>query len=467
MTHTDPMDPPISLDSLVDRATLRASLEPLWALTGVALRVFDSDGQPFVIFEDPNGPSAICQYVDAFELSRSSCEELVQLSRRTAVARDEQREHRCFTGALYRASELHVDGRPIGRMILGPFRAPGAQQSDRYFAGLDRRIDATLADREFQRMPSLSDAHASAVLAGARATIEGLAARGRDLAVLRAVQSAAATSPAEELARKNDELERANAHLRELDRVKGNFLATISHELKTPLTSILGYAEMLSENIGGVLSEEQRGFVGVISDRARQLLAMITSIIELARMDQGRLRGRSASVSMVDMAREVADTFVPAARKKQIVLETAIDESAPDARGDAGYLRQVLHNLVDNAMKFTPVGGVIAISVRPVQAALADPTDELVGLAVLARSQPAVEVRVSDTGVGIPQSERARVFDAFYQVDTGVARQFGGAGLGLAIVRRIVDGLGGLVRVDDTPSGKGVAMVIVLPAAID
>lgn len=464
MTQFDPMDPPVSLEALVDRGLLRASLEPLWVLTRVALRVFASDASAFVALEDGYGPPAICQYVDAFELSRSSCEELVQLTRHKPIARGERQSHRCFTGAEYRSCDLQVDGRSIGRLVVGPFRPAQESKADPFFAGLDRRIDGDFADREFARLPALTDEQVDAILRGARSTIEGFAARARDLAVLRAVQSAAQHGPAEELARKNDELERANAHLRELDRVKGNFLATISHELKTPLTSILGYAEMLSENIGGVLTEEQRGFVAVISDRARQLLAMITSIIELARMDQGRLRARATAVSVTELAREVADTFVPAARKKRITLETHIDEAAPAARADAGYLRQVLHNLVDNAMKFTPDGGTVSIEVRPTTAALVDPTDELVGLAVLAQTQPAVEVRVTDTGVGIPESERARVFDAFYQVDTGVARQFGGAGLGLAIVRRIVDGLGGIVRAEDTGSGSGVAMVVTLPA---
>ncbi len=466
MTHSDPMDPPVSLAALVDRDVVRAALEPLWTLTRVAVRVLCSDGTSFVSLDDSFGPPAICQYVDGFELSRSACEELVQLTRaRQQGARGELVAHRCFTGAEYRECELHVDGRSIGRVVVGPFRPAGTRRAEPVFAGLDRRIDGEFADRELLRLPELTHEQVDAMLRGARATVEGLAARGRDLAVLRAVQSAEQHGPAEELARKNDELERANAHLRELDRVKGNFLATISHELKTPLTSILGYAEMLSENIGGVLPDEQRGFVAVISDRARQLLAMITSIIELARMDQGRLRARATAVSVTELAREVADTFVPSARKKHIQLEVSIDERTPDARGDAGYLRQVLHNLVDNAMKFTPDGGTVSIAISPTTASLADPTDELVGLAVLAHPQPAVEIRVSDTGVGIPQSERGRVFDAFYQVDTGVARQFGGAGLGLAIVRRIVDGLGGLVRADDTPSGTGVAMVVVLPVA--
>lgn len=465
MTQFDPMDPPLSLESLVDRAQLRASLDPLWVLTRVPMRVFASDGTTFLSLEDPYGPPAICQYVDAFELSRTSCEELVQLTRSKPLSRGERASHTCFTGAEYRSSDLQVDGRSIGRLLIGPFRPAEVTKADPFFAGLDRRIDAEFADREFARLPQLTDEHVDAIVRGARSTIEAFATRARDLAVLRAVQSAAQHGPAEELARKNDELERANAHLRELDRVKGNFLATISHELKTPLTSILGYAEMLSENIGGVLAEEQRGFVAVISDRARQLLAMITSIIELARMDQGRLRAHATAVSVTDLAREVADTFVPAARKKKISLETVIDDSAPAARADGGYLRQVLHNLVDNAMKFTPEGGTVSIAVRPTTAALVDPTDELVGLAVLARTQPAVEIRVSDTGVGIPESERGRVFDAFYQVDTGVARQFGGAGLGLAIVRRIVDGLGGIVRAEDTATGRGVAMVVVLPAA--
>lgn len=465
MPQFDPMDPPVSLKALVDREQLRASLEPLWVLTRVALRVFDTDATAFVALEDTCGPAAICKYVYSFETARASCETLVQLVRHKPITGSEGDSHRCFTGAEYRACDLRVDGRLIGRLVVGPFRSPQASKADPCFAGLDRRIDSECANRAFARLPSLTDTQVDSILHGARATVEGFATRAQNLAVLRAVQRATPHGPAEELARKNDELERANAHLRELDRVKGNFLATISHELKTPLTSILGYAEMLSENIGGVLTDEQRAFVGVISDRARQLLAMITSIIEIARLDQGLLRARVTAVSVRELAREVADTFVPVARKKRILLQTRMDHGALEARADAGYLRQVLHNLVDNAIKFTPEGGTVTIEVRPTTAALVDPTDELVGREVRAQTRPAVEVRVTDTGVGIPESERTRVFDAFYQVDTGVARQFGGAGLGLAIVRRIIDGLGGTVRVEDTGTGQGVAMVVTLPAA--
>ncbi|MBL8681576.1 MAG: HAMP domain-containing histidine kinase [Myxococcales bacterium] len=471
MTTNDPIAPPTTLDALVDATSLRAALEPLWQLSRCPLRVLRADASTFVALEDRFGPAAICQYVDAFEMSRMPCEELVtslKAPRVDALAAvpDEPVTFRCFTGAEYRASELVLDGRTLGRVVFGPFRPDTEHAADPFFAALDARIDGAFADREFARMPSLSAAQADSVVRGARATILALAGRGRDLSLLRALHDATQHGPDAELVRKNDELERANAHLRELDRVKGNFLATISHELKTPLTSILGYAEMLSENIGGVLADEQRGFVTVISDRARQLLGMITSIIELARMDHGQLRAAQASVSMAGLAREVADTFVPAARKKHIRLETQLDESAMPARGDAGYLRQVLHNLVDNALKFTPEHGSVRIAVRPTTAALAEGTDDDgVGLAVLARPRPCVEVRVSDSGVGIPRAERARVFDAFYQVDTGVTRQFGGAGLGLAIVRRIVDGIGGHVRVEDNDDGVGVAMVVVLPAA--
>jgi two-component system sensor histidine kinase BarA len=466
----DPIDVPSSLDALVDAESLRAALEPLWLLTGCPIRVLRADGSSFVALEDPCGPAAICQYVDAFEISRLPCEELVQRTRAprasmfVALSEASPAAHRCFTGAEYRTVELSLEQRALGRVVFGPFRPLEVESADPFFAALDTRIDGALADREMRRMRGVSRANADAIARGAKAAIEALAARTREVALLRAIQAAAGVGPAEELQRKNEELERANAHLRELDRVKGNFLATISHELKTPLTAILGYAEMLSENIGGVLSDEQRGFVSVISDRARQLLAMITSIIELARMDHGRLRARAGAVSLNALAREVADTFVPSARKKQIHIETRLDASAPEALGDAGYLRQVLHNLVDNALKFTPERGRITIATRPIQAALGDPTDDRVGLALLAVPRAAIELRVSDTGVGIPRSERERVFDAFYQVDTGVTRQFGGAGLGLAIVRRIVEGLGGVVRVEDNEDGVGVAMVIVLPA---
>lgn len=460
------IDPPIQLNSLVAVQSVRDALRAFWELTHVPLRVLERDGTVWLEFTDPHGPPALCQYVDAFELSRSECESLVQLTRSKPIESDEVESCRCFTGTLYRRAELMLEGQSMGRVVLGPFRPANALGADSVFVGLDARIDGAIADRQFSYMPSLEPAVADSIVQSARATIESLAAKARESELTRNLQQLTHNGVTHELARKNAELEQANARLVELDRVKVNFLGTMSHELKTPLTSILGYAEMLTENIGGELTGEQRHFVQVIYDRSNQLLSMITSLIELARLDQGRLRTQHNAVDFTALVREVVTTFMPIARKRELVLDASQIDQLPMITGDAGYLRQVLYNLIDNAMKFTPKHGTVRVEATSTTANLKSPSiddGDSVGLSVLAPPQDAIQIRIRDTGVGIAPAERDRVFAAFYQIDGSVTRAYSGAGLGLAIVKRILDGHGGTVHIEDNPDGIGVALVVTLP----
>ncbi len=460
------IDPPFDLDQLVDLRFARDSLSAFWQLTHVPLRVLRPDGSIWLELADTNGPAALCQYVDAFELTRSECEALVQLTRTKSVSENAGDSCRCFTGALYRRAELMLEGRCLGRVVLGPFRPANALAADGLFVALDSRIDSAIADRQFSYMAALDPTIADGVVQSVRATIESLAATSRESELSRNLQQLTHDGVTHELARKNAELEEANTRLVELDRVKVNFLGTMSHELKTPLTSILGYAEMLSENIGGELTSEQREFVQVIYDRSNQLLGMITSLIELARLDQGRLRTQHNSVDIGALVREVVTTFLPIARKRELILDTTLEDGLPLISGDQGYLRQVLYNLIDNAMKFTTTHGTVRVEVRSSAANLKAPSiddGDSTGLSILAPLQRAVQIRVRDTGVGIPLGERARIFNAFYQIDGSVTRSYSGAGLGLAIVKRILDGHGGTVHVEDNPDGVGVALVVTLP----
>jgi signal transduction histidine kinase len=460
---------PRTLDALVALNTARDALGALWELTHVPLRVVRADGTVWLELSEPNGPAAICQYVDAFELTRSECESLVQLTRTApieAAQPNAAQTHRCFTGAMYRRADVYLLGDLLGKVILGPFRPANALAADAVFSALDKRVDVAIADRQFSYMPALEPAVADRIVQSVRTTIEALAATAYESELSRVMQQLTHDGVTSEMARKNDALEQANARLIELDRVKVTFLGTMSHELKTPLTSILGYAEMLSENIGGELSAEQRQFVGVIYDRSNQLLQMISSLIELARLDQGRLRTQQAAVDIAALIREVVQTFLPIARKRELHLDASGIEALPLISGDVGYLRQVLYNLVDNAMKFTPSHGRIRVEAIKTTANLRDPSiddGENVGLSVLAPPQEAIEIRVRDSGVGIAPAERERVFAAFYQVDASVTRAFSGAGLGLAIVKRILDGHGATVRIEDNPDGQGVALVVTLP----
>jgi signal transduction histidine kinase len=263
-----------------------------------------------------------------------------------------------------------------------------------------------------------------------------------------------------ELAEKNDQLEAAFDRLKELDRLKSNFLATVSHELRTPLTSIIGYSEMLAGEIAGPLGDEQREFVDTIRKKGEHLLSLISNLLDVGRLEQGHLSLAREIVDARDVVEEVASTAAPSARKKGVRIVADIADDVPRLTGDPVRIRQILQNLVDNAIKFTPTQGTVTIGAR---AAELEPGDgNGLGAVLMAAPRPAIELFVRDTGVGIPTQHQARVFDAFFQVDSSSTREHGGAGLGLSIVKRLVDAHEGQVRVESEP-GQGATFYVTIP----
>jgi len=265
-----------------------------------------------------------------------------------------------------------------------------------------------------------------------------------------------------ELSEKNEKLHEAYERLKELDRLKSNFIATVSHELRTPLTSIMGYSEMLAEGIAGPLSGEQADFVATIRTKSDQLLDLIVSLLDMSKLESGTFFVRPERVPIVEVLDDVISTLAPTASKKGVLLavERSSDE-LPPVRGDADRLRQVFLNLTENAVKFTSPGGRVTLSASEG----IDPRDHE-GVVLVAPIHRAIEVRVADTGVGIPRGERERVFAAFYQVDQSSTREQGGTGLGLAIVKRLVDAHNGAIRIEDNDP-RGTVFVVTLPCPED
>jgi len=263
-----------------------------------------------------------------------------------------------------------------------------------------------------------------------------------------------------ELEEKNGRLQEAFDRLKELDRLKSSFLATVSHELRTPLTSIIGYSEMLSEGLAGELKPEQLEFVKTIHEKGGQLLSLIMGLLDLGKLESGTMRLATRIMGLEPVLREVISTLTPVALKKGVRL-TLDAAPTPDLRGDPERLRQVFLNLVENALKFTPSGGEVTLRARMTEADSAEAGGDE-GLTLLAPTRARVEVRVMDTGIGIPPRERLRVFDAFYQIDSSSTREFGGTGLGLSIVKRLVEGHRGAIRIEDNDP-RGTVFVITLP----
>jgi two-component system, NarL family, sensor histidine kinase BarA len=267
-----------------------------------------------------------------------------------------------------------------------------------------------------------------------------------------------------ELSEKNTALEQAYERQQELDKLKSNFLATISHELRTPLTSILGYSEMLVGGIAGELTGPQLDFVQIIQAKSDQLLKLIMSLLDLSKLESGTVMMRRSDVAIGSVLAEAASTVAPGATKKTVTLTVDAPGDLPLVLGDPERLRQVFVNLGENAIKFTPPGGTVQMVARQMATSVDDGTEAEPGMVLLAPLRQMVEVRVSDTGIGIPEAERDKVFDPFYQVDQSNTREHGGTGLGLSIVKRLVEAHHGTVHIEGNDP-TGAVFVVRLPAS--
>ncbi len=251
----------------------------------------------------------------------------------------------------------------------------------------------------------------------------------------------------EELSDKARALQAAKERAEELARVKSDFLATMSHELRTPMNAVIGLSELLSD---GPLPEEQKEQARILHESATGLLAILNDILDLAKIDAGRMKLADAPFEVRALVRSVLDLFRNGAEERGLTLAHEIDEGVPAAvRGDATRLRQVISNLVSNALKFTEHGGVVVrVSSQRVEGSEADHV---------------LSIRVEDTGPGITPETLARLFSPFEQGDMSSTRRYGGTGLGLAISRRLVEAMSGAIVVE-SEVGKGSTFEISLRA---
>lgn len=450
------------LEDMVHRGALVEVLESFYALFRLPVRVFNETG---AILADSLGPAPqlICQYIGTFPAGRRQCEATIGAAKRALPPADGSSVHPCFSGAVYRIFPVQYDGRTVGKVVLGPYVPIELQEVPQSLLRVLPELDPGRARTALGDMPRVRSDTADSLVRHLRNVIDVILFSGHRALLMSQMHLASVKESYRELQAKTGELARSYEKLKELDQLKSNFLATVSHELRTPLTSIIGYSEMLTEGIGGVLTGDQRDFVNTIRERGEQLLGLITSLLDLGKLEQGKVSIVPGIVSLPALTSDIATTFMPTARRRKVQLRVISEPGVEDVRGDRDRLRQVFSNLVDNALKFTPAGGTITLEVRTAPASAAD--DDATGLAILAPARHSVEVRIQDSGIGIPDHLRDKVFDAFYQVDSGSTRAYGGAGLGLAIVKRIVDAHGGRIFIESNKEGTGTTFVVQLPAA--
>jgi PAS domain S-box-containing protein len=333
------------------------------------------------------------------------------------------------TEKLFGYARDELLGQPVEVLVPEDFRAVHASHRDHYLQGpvtrpmgtgltlQGRRKDGSSFPVEISLSPVKSEG-------GVRVTaiIRDISERKRAEEQLSAMQEAYTR----ELELRKREAERAN-------QLKSEFLASMSHELRTPLHTIIGFSELLAEELKGRLNDDQKRFVDHIHKDSMHLLELIDDILDLSKIEAGRLELRQEVFEIAPALEEALSSIRPRAGAKSIEIATGVPAGAA-IFADRLRFKQILYNLLSNAVKFTPEGGKVSIAAKCV--------DDL------------VEISVSDTGIGIPKKEHQAIFDKFHQAGATTRGVREGTGLGLAITRQLVEQHGGSIRVESEP-GKG------------
>ncbi len=348
------------------------------------------------------------------------------------------------------------DGQDVGVLANAARRERGgAWANDCVFMQVNERRkfedELLRARREAEQARAVAEAHATQ-LAEANDMLEQ---QGMELELQHTQLQEQATeleAQAEEMAAINnelidrsEELERQRAAAEEANRAKSSFLAVMSHELRTPLNAIAGYVQLLEMGIHGPVTEAQLGALDRIARGQQHLLRLINDVLNLARIESGRVEYMVEDVDVPELMAAVTPMVEPQMAAKELAFD--VDVHAPPVRADREKVQQVVINLLSNALKFTPPGGRITVEAG-----------------VVPGEPSVVFLSVSDTGIGIPPEKQASVFEPFVQVDMSRTRRSEGTGLGLAISRDLARGMGGDLGVRSRDGG-GSVFTLTLPAA--
>ncbi|MBI3970317.1 MAG: PAS domain S-box protein, partial [Chloroflexi bacterium] len=265
--------------------------------------------------------------------------------------------------------------------------------------------------------------------------LQGVFAAARDVTEQKALEG--------QLQGKNEELEEQYRRIQEANRLKSEFLANMSHELRTPLNGIIGFSELMHDEKVGPLSDAHHEYLGYILSSSRHLLQLINDVLDLAKVESGKLEFQPEPVDPARLVREVQEVVQSLAAKKRLRLGDAIAPGLGQLLVDPGKLKQVLYNYLSNAIKFTPDEGQVTVRLQP-------------------EGAERFRLEVVDTGIGIKPEDLGRLFVEFQQLDASTAKKYQGTGLGLALTKRIVEAQGGEVGVHSTP-GQGSTFWAILP----
>lgn len=249
----------------------------------------------------------------------------------------------------------------------------------------------------------------------------------------------------EELKQKNIKLAEAEARADAANKAKSEFLANMSHELRTPLNAIFGFSDVLLQGMTGALTEKQEHYLRNIHESGKHLLSLINDILDLSKIESGKMQVEYAEINIKALIARSQMFFNESALRHNIKMTTALEDGMLTLEADERQIKQVLVNLISNAVKFTPDGGTVSVSAKEVN-----------------KGADFIEISVEDSGIGIKPEDIPRLFQPFQQLGTAYHKGYAGTGLGLALCRQIVELHGGEIRAE-SELGKGSRFIFTLP----
>ncbi|MBN1128034.1 MAG: PAS domain-containing sensor histidine kinase [Chitinispirillaceae bacterium] len=245
------------------------------------------------------------------------------------------------------------------------------------------------------------------------------------------------------LKKAHEELNELTTELKRVARAKSEFLANMSHELRTPLNSINGFSEVLYDETFGPLNEKQKKYVSNVLTSGKHLLLLINQILDMAKVEAGKMKLSLSSLPTKNLLREISQLVADMVSKKKFHMLLEIAEDLPDIEADELKVKEIIYNLLSNALKFTPEGGKIGMRAK--------------------KAGSEIEIVVWDTGVGIAPENMGKIFEGFFRVDTPYSRVTEGTGLGLPLSRKLVELHGGMLSVESEGLNKGTSVSFTLP----
>ena len=449
-----------ALADLLDIDAFRDICASFVDLYKIGIKIFDRDGTKLVDIRVGNGDW--CGYIFQNRVGRTRCTGLVTRIKQFRYPELEDGqiiEQSCFSGLKYVVMPVAYAGDLLGRVVYGPFLPAALQRPGEEVYAFGEGFDPERLWQYGDKIRRAPDETIIKILNNFRGVVDTVTFIAMKSMMTRQLHVEAITESYNELSQSNRRLRASLERLQELDRMKSSFLAMVSHELKTPLTSVIGYSEMLIDGVAGEFNDEQRRYLGTIMEKGESLLSLIGSLLDLSRIEAGAAELEKTSISIPQIVDEALSSVVPQAQKKRLRLEKSLSSDLPRLRADGAKLRQVLVNLLGNAVKFTRESGCVEVRADlwrgPREGT--DPSERFGP-----PDEDFVRVEVIDDGIGIPPDKLGRVFESFYQVDGSITREYGGTGLGLAISKKLVEAHDGEIRVASRP-GEGTRFSVLLP----